>query len=118
MDLEQLREQICASLLVQAPQLDDVAPLVDECLASARQAFRDAFICQLSPDAWAKITLIYHKHFLDTGCDVTLAEIVATVVRDAIGTRRMDMLTLELAQQKEMDGDGDGSPPALTLVKD
>ena len=34
------------------------------------------------------------------GCDVSVAEIVAAVVRDSISTSRMDMLTLQLAQQK------------------
>lgn len=111
MSLDQLRDQTCASLALMLPQLGgDVSRLVDECLADARKSFRDDFIRQLSPAAWAKITLIYFKHFLDTGCDVSVAEIVADVVRDSIRTSRMDMLTLQLAQEKmvvQMDAEQD-----------
>ena len=101
MNLDLLRNQACASLALSLPQLDgDVSRLVDECLADARKSFRDEFILQLGPVAWATITLIYFKHFLDTGCDVSVAEIVTEVVRDSIRTSRMDMLTLQLAQDK------------------
>ena len=116
MELEQLRDQACTHLRLQAPQLEDASMLVDECLANARKAFRNEFICQLSPQAWAGITLIYYKHFLDTGCDVSVAEIVAAVVRDSINTSRMDMLTLQLAQQKSDEQAQKKSPP-LTIVK-
>ena len=101
-----------------APQVEDACLLVDECLANARKAFRDEFIFQLSPQAWAKITLIYYKHFLDTGCDVSIAEIVAAVVRDSITTSRMDMLTLQLAQQKLDNQARANSQPSLSIVKD
>lgn len=119
MELEQLRDQTCASLalLLQQPE-EDVSRLVDECLADARKTFRNEFIAQLSPAAWARITLIYFKHFLDTGCDVSVAEIVATVVRDSINTSRMDMLTLQLAQQKIDLQAPAKKPPSLTVVKD
>lgn len=100
MDLDQLHEYTCLHLRLLAPQLDDVSLLVDECIANALKAFKPDFICQFSPEAWAKITLIYHKHFLDTGCDVSVGEIFAAVVRDAIDTKRMDFLTLNLAQHK------------------
>jgi len=119
MELEQLRDQTCASLALLVPQLEeDVSRLVDECLADARKTFRTEFICQLSPAAWAKITLVYFKHFLDTGCDVSVAEIVATVVRDSIHTSRMDMLTLQLAQQKMDARASSKKSPSLTVVKD
>jgi hypothetical protein len=118
MNQEQLREQICAHLGIMAPQVEDACLLVDECLANARKAFRDEFIFQLSPQAWAKITLIYYKHFLDTGCDVSIAEIVAAVVRDSITTSRMDMLTLQLAQQKLDNQARANSQPSLSIVKD
>jgi hypothetical protein len=117
-DLDQLRDQACASLYLLAPQLgSDGAQLVDQCLSDARRSFRDEFICRLSPAAWARITLIYFKHFVDTGCDVTMAEIVVAVVRDAIQTKRMDMLTLQLAQEM-MDEQARAKPhPSLHVVK-
>ncbi|MFW1676636.1 hypothetical protein ACFVYJ_02485 [Pontibacter sp. JAM-7] len=102
-ELEQLRQQTCFCLQLMAPELGDASSLVDECFSDAQKYFKDTFICQFRPEAWAKITLTYHKHFLDTGCDVSIAEIVAVVVRDAIGTNRMDFLTLNLAQQKQLD---------------
>lgn len=116
MTLEQLHDHICAHLAVQAPQLEDAALLVEECLANARKAFRDEFITQLSPQAWAKITLIYYKHFLDTGCDLSIAEIVAAVVRDSINTRRMDMLTLQLSQEKHDESGREAKNPSLSIV--
>lgn len=119
MEFDQLREHTCASLMLLVPNLeDDASRLVDECLADARKTFRSEFICQLSPGAWAKITLIYFKHFLDTGCDVSVAEIVAAVVRDSINTSRMDMLTLQLAQQKIDSQAQAKKSPNLVVVKD
>lgn len=119
MEFDQLRDQTCASLMLLVPQLEeDVSRLVDECLDDARKTFRNEFICQLSPAAWARITLIYFKHFIDTGCDVSVAEIVAAVVRDSIGTSRMDMLTLQLAQQKMDFRAQSKKSPSLTVVKD
>lgn len=119
MDFDDLRDQACACLALQAPQLQgDVGRLVDECLSDARKAFRNEFICQLSPAAWAKITLIYFKHFLDTGVDVSIAEIVAAVVRDSIHTSRMDMITLQLAQKLEAEQAEAPRAPALRVVRD
>jgi hypothetical protein len=118
MNLDQLREQTCANLALLAPPLGaDAARLVDECLDDARKTFRNEFICQLSPVAWAKITLIYFKHFVDSGCDVTVAEIVAAVVRDSIQTSRMDMLTLQLSQRKMDEQSSMKRPPALRVVR-
>lgn len=119
MDFDQLRDQTCAGLALLMPQLEgDVSRLVDECLSDARKAFRNEFILQLSPGAWARITLIYFKHFIDTGCDVSVAEIVAAVVRDSINSSRMEMLTLDLAQKK-MDVQAQAKKaPTLTIVKD
>ncbi len=101
-ELDQLKQQTCFCLQLMAPELGDASPLVEECFTDAQKYFRNNFILQFRPEAWAKITLTYYKHFLDTGCDVTVAEIVAVVVRDAIGTNRMDFLTLNLAQQKRL----------------
>lgn len=115
MNLDQLRDQTCASLALLLPQVEgDVSRLVDECLSDARKCFRDDFICQLSPRAWAKITLIYCKHFLDTGCEVSIGEIVAAVLRDSIRTSRIDMLTLQLAQEK-MVARMDAKPAAVPV---
>jgi len=101
MNVDDLREQTCASLALLVPPLaNDVGRMVDECLENAQRSFRNEFIVQISPAVWARITLIYFKHFVDTGCDVTVAEIVAAVVRDSIHTSRMDMLTLQLVQAK------------------
>ncbi len=118
MDLDHLREQTCACLALLVPQLGaDAGRLVDECLENAQRSFRNEFIAQISPAAWAKITLIYFKHFIDTGCDVTVAEIVAAVVRDSINTSRMDMLTLQLAQAKLDEQATAKHPPALHVVR-
>jgi hypothetical protein len=117
MELDQLRDRTCACLAILVPQLEGASRLVDECLVNAKKAFKNEFICQLSPDAWARITLIYFKHFLDTGCDVSVAEIVATVVRDSINTSRMDMLTLQLAQQKMDQQTQAKKSPSLTVIK-
>lgn len=118
MDFDTLRNQACAHLALRCPELKEGAPqLVDECLANARTSFRDEFICRLSPAAWARITVIYFKHFVDTGCDVSIGEIFAAVIRDSINISRMDMLTLELAQQKA-DQAQHKAKPSLTVVKD
>lgn len=118
MNLDHLREQTCANLALLVPQLaGEAGRLVDECLDNAQRSFRNEFIAQISPAAWARITLIYFKHFVDTGCDVTVAEIVAAVIRDSIHTSRMDMITLQLAQDKlvaRMDAD---NAPHLHVVR-
>lgn len=118
MNLDHLREQTCANLAMLVPQLgQDVGRLVDECLGNAQRSFRNEFIVQISPAAWARITLIYFKHFIDTGCDVTVAEIVAAVIRDSIHTSRMDMVTLQLAQAKLDEQAISKPPPALHVVR-
>ena len=78
------------------PIAEDPSPLVDECLTSARRSFRDEFILSMSPEAWARISLIYCKNFLDTGSDISVGEIVAKVLRDPVHIGRMDMLTQQL----------------------
>ncbi|MBL8481383.1 MAG: hypothetical protein JNJ60_04255 [Rhodocyclaceae bacterium] len=118
MDLDVLREQICASLALRLPQAGNPARLVDECLASARKTLRDEFIASLGADAWAKITIIYYKHFLDTGCDISIGEIFSAVLRDSLNTSRMDMVTLQLAQYKLDEQQQRKKAPTLTLVKD
>ena len=119
MDLNQLRDQACAHLALLLPTVErDVSQMVDECLSDARKAFRDEFLYRLSPAAWARITLIYFKHFIDTGCDVSVAEIVATVVRDSIHTSRMDMVTLQLVQNKLDEQNAGPHPPALKVVSE
>ncbi|MDX1456175.1 MAG: hypothetical protein R3276_01225 [Marinobacter sp.] len=118
MSLELLRDQACASLMMLAPELEGSTVLVDECLASARLTFRDEVITRFSPEAWARITLIYHKHFLDTGCDVSVADIVVEVVRDAINTSRMDMVTLKLAQDRRYHQQQGKQAPPLKIVRD
>ncbi|MGB0203775.1 MAG: hypothetical protein ACPF9K_01860 [Neptuniibacter sp.] len=122
MEIDQLRDQTCCCMELLAPELGDCSQLVDECLADARKSFRDSFICQFRPEAWAKITFVYHKHFLDTGCDVSVAEIIAEVVRDSIKSNRMDFLTMSLAQHKQFqkthpDGHGKEAKPCLSVVK-
>lgn len=99
--------------------------LVDECLANASSTFSDDFICQFRPSAWANITLTYHKHFVDTGCDITISEIIAEVIRDSICTKRMDYLTMALAQLKRQEREQqqarcqchNNQKPKLTVVK-
>ncbi|MES9832589.1 MAG: hypothetical protein ABW139_10125 [Candidatus Thiodiazotropha sp. DIVDIV] len=97
MKLEKLRDQATTCIRLLVPQLGDASILVDECLASAEKSFSSEFILSLSPQAWAKITIIYHKHFLDTGSDVPVGEMVAEVVRDSIDIKRIDFLTQSLA---------------------
>lgn len=103
MPLEDLRRQTCACLAMRYPEIDDPSRLVDECFASAQKSFRHEFMLRFRPEAWAQITIVYFKHFLDTGIDVDIGEIFHTVLRDAVQTSRMDMLTLQLAQQKEAE---------------
>ncbi len=115
MEFDQLREQTCFCMDLLAPELGDSSVLVDECLSNARLSFRDSFICEFRPEAWAKITLIYHKYFLDNNCDVSVAEIITAVVRDAINSHRIDFLTMSLAQQKLFAQDD--NKPVLSIVK-
>ncbi len=118
MDTEGLSEHICAQLQILAPQINDASLLVEECLANARKYLTDDFIVMLSPLAWAKITLTYHKHFLDSGVDISIAEIITAVLRDSITTNRMDMVTLSLAQQAQEMNRSDASTPSLKVVKE
>lgn len=116
MEFEQLRAQASAHLALLAPPLQgDSTRLVDECLESARRAFRDEFIRQLSPAAWARISLIYVKHFAETGTDLPVADIIAAVVRDSLHTQRMDMVTQQLVQQRA-DSHASHPAPDLRLV--
>lgn len=118
MDLDTLRDQAAAYLALRCPELTDGAEqLVDECLANAKASFRTEFICLLSPQAWARITIIYTKHFVDTGCDVSIGEIFAAVIRDSINISRMDILTQDLAQRKQ-DQAEHRKKPSLTVIKD
>jgi hypothetical protein len=100
MDLHNMRSKTVVVLRLLAPQLGDASQLVDECLADAETSFGREFILSLSPQVWAKIALIYHKHFLDTQSDVSVAEMVAEVVRDSIDSKRIDFLTQNLAMKK------------------
>ncbi|MEJ2455271.1 MAG: hypothetical protein P8103_14090 [Candidatus Thiodiazotropha sp.] len=118
MELERLRDQITASISIWAPELGDASMLVEECLDSALKSFSTEFVCSLSPQAWAKITIIYHKHFLDTQSDVSVGEMVAEVVRDSIDTKRIDFLTQNLAVRKRYERSRQGGPDSpLSLVK-
>lgn len=119
MNLDHLRDQTCACLAMLLPKLgeEDVGRLVEECLDNAQRSFRNEFIAQISPAVWARITLIYFKHFVETGCDVTVAEIVAAVIRDSIHTSRMDMVTLQLAQAKLDEQAMAPHPPMLHVVR-
>lgn len=119
MNFEELRQRTCASLFLLLPQAGDSSKLVDECLNSARLSFRDEFILRLSPEAWARISLTYATTFLDSGTEVSVGEIVAAVLRDAININRMEMLAQQLAQckQSEHTGTSASSPPKLTVIK-
>jgi hypothetical protein len=117
MGWEKLCDQIAGCLRLLAPELGDPSILIDECLSNARRSFSDDFILDLPPQAWAKITIIYHKHFLDTESDVSVGEMVAEVVRDSIGTRRIDFLTQNLALKKRDQGKKRGTASQLQLVK-
>ncbi len=118
MELDRLRDQVTASIRLWAPELGDASMLVDECLNSALKSFSKEFVCSLGPRAWASVTIIYHMHFLDTQSDVTVGEMVAEVVRDSIGTKRIDFLTQSLALRRshERSRGGDEKSP-LSLVK-
>ena len=116
--IEDLSDNICTQLHILAPQIEAPALLVNECLLDARKHLRDEFITMLSPYAWAKITLIYHKHFLDSGIDISVAEIVIAVIRDSLTTNRMDMVTLALSQQKKEPIQESYSVPSLKIVKE
>lgn len=121
MELEELRRQTCACLAMRFPEIDEPARLVDECFANAQKSFRNDFLLRFRPEAWAQITIVYFKHFLDTGIDVEIGEIFYTVVRDALNTSRMDMLTLQLAQQKEAERPASPAAasrtPTLSIVR-
>ena len=116
MMIAELVEQTTAHLLLHEQRLTDPRRLVEECINSALKGMKEELVCQLSPEAWARVTLIYQKHFLDTGCDISVSEIVTCVLRDAINNNRMDMLTLQLAQQKRQQK----TPPRtnLKVIKD
>ena len=116
MELDKLRDQITTCIRIWTPELGDASMLVDECLASALKSFSREFIVSLSPQVWAKITIIYHKHFLDTESDVSVGEMVSAVVRDSIDTRRIDFLTQNLALRKRDAQRKPGAAP-LTLIK-
>lgn len=117
MNIEELRENVCAHLKLLAPQIEDTAFLVDACFADAKKYFRDDFIYLISPEAWAKVTLVYHKHFLDSGNDISIAEIIVAVIRDSINTKRMDMVTLQLSQYKNSLKESKAKP-ILKIVKE
>jgi hypothetical protein len=125
MDFEMLREQTCASLALLAPQLQGgAAQLVDECFASAQASFKTEFLLQLSPQAWARIALLYASSFVETEADVSVGAIFANVIRDSIHLSRLEMLTLELAQRSagEAAERKTGEPaqrkaPVLTVVR-
>lgn len=118
MDFDELREQACVSLRMLLPQADDPSRLVDECLSSARRSFRDEFILSLSPAAWARIALVHVTTFLDTGADVSVGDICASVLRDSINLRRMELLAQGLAQTRADErSKPKGKAPAMTLVK-
>ncbi|MGC2166172.1 MAG: hypothetical protein WA632_09190 [Gallionella sp.] len=118
MDFDELRDLACASLALRMPQIEGSSRLVDECLTNARLEFRDQFILRLSPEAWARISLIYATTFLDTQADVSVAEIAAAVLRDSINISRMEMLAQQLAQDKLGESPAQkASSPRLTVVK-
>lgn len=122
MNLDELREQTYCCLNLIAPELGDSSVLVDECLANARKTFSVEFIRQFRPAAWARITLIYHKHFLDSGTDNSIEEIFAEVIRDSLCTKRMDFLTMQLAQIKRHENQHScacekDQKPKLTVVR-
>ncbi|MCP5426339.1 MAG: hypothetical protein H6970_14935 [Gammaproteobacteria bacterium] len=118
MNFDELRERACASLARLMPQVEGSSRLVDECLSNARLAFRDEFILQLSPEAWARIALIYTTTFLDSQADVSVGDIAAAVLRDSIHIGRMEMLAQQLAQRKLGEKAAHkASSPTLRVVK-
>ena len=116
MDISTLRQQTCLHLTLQYPDLypDGIERLVDECFTNAQKTFKEDFIIQFSPKAWASITITYVTHFLETGVDVSISEIFAAVVRDSIRGNRMDLVVQQLAQQKSFQVET--SSPKLSLV--
>ncbi|HMW52101.1 MAG TPA: hypothetical protein PLN96_02755 [Zoogloea sp.] len=103
MDFDELHERACINLRLLLPQVQDPTRLVDECLLSARKSFRDDFILSLSPEAWARISLVYISTFLDSGVDVPVGDIVAAVVSDSIHLRRIDLLAQQVGQRRAED---------------
>ena len=119
MELDELRDRACMSLRLLLPQVDDPSRLVDECLTSARKAFRDEFILSLSPEAWARIALVHITTFLDSGTDVPVGDIVAAVLRDSIHLGRIDLLAQQVGQKRadaKANGEKGPRPPAVTLT--
>lgn len=100
MSLEILKQQTAAYLEITYPTLDDASMIVEECFDNALNSFSESFIGLFHPNAWGKITVIYHKHFLETGVDISIGEIFSVAIRDSINTSRMDFLTQSLAQQR------------------
>lgn len=124
MDFNELKQQTKSYLDICYPALENSSPLVEECFDNALQAFSKEFICQLRPESWARITLTYHKHFLESGIDISIAEIFSVVMRDSIQNNRMDFLTQSLAQdkafkrqQEERDKKPTKKAPKLSIVK-
>ncbi len=117
MELDELQEQASCCLALLCPGLQAQAPeIVRQCLVSARTAFRNEFILQLSPQAWARISLSYFTHFVDTGSDVSVGEMFATVMRDSIHLNRLDLLIQDLAQKKQAEVE-ERKRPSLSVVR-
>jgi hypothetical protein len=118
MTLDELRERASAYLSLRLPPGTDPSQLIDECLTSARRSLRDEFILLLSPEAWARISLIYVTTFLESGNDTSIGEIFAAVIRDSLHLNRMEPLAQQAAQTKsERQSPGPGNAPRLTVVK-
>jgi len=119
MNVEQLKEQTCASLARLHPELaDGAAQLVDECFASAARSLLPEFLVRLSPPAWARIAVLYAGSFAETAADVSIGEIFAEVLRDALNIQRMQMLALELAQRKADEAPRPKTPRLALVRKD
>ncbi|MFK8068323.1 MAG: hypothetical protein AB8D52_08760 [Gammaproteobacteria bacterium] len=122
MNYDELKKQTVAYMAICYPSMENLSPLVDECFDSALESFSREFICRFRPEAWAKATIVYHMHFLDTGIDISIGEIFSVVIRDSIQNNRMDFLTQNLAQQKAFDQKYTSEPsnsktPSLSVVK-
>jgi hypothetical protein len=117
MDLDELRQRACIRLALLLPQVSDPSRLMDECLASARHSFRDEFIAKLSPEAWAHIALLHATTFLDCGVDLSVGDLVATVLRDSIHLHRIDMLSQDLAQRLAAEAPHRKATPNIRLVR-
>ena len=123
MTFDELKQQTKAYLDICYPSLENSSPLVEECLDNALKSFSKEFICHFRPESWARITLTYHTHFLETGVDITVGEIFSVVIRDSIKNNRMDFLTQSLAQEKafqQKNQTADQSTekiPSLSIVK-